>query len=252
MEQAEGREHARYIKRYNAKLRERAKKEEKARLKEFVEAAFKRDPRVIAHKEAEKAKRYVAVKSVVRLCCSVDHCCLVITCNVHQRRFTSFAAPLVTREAKRLEKEAAARREAEEAARAAEEAAVRAAEEAVRAAEAKKARQVEKKALQKERSRLRTLLLGGVDTPPVLDTEYSVVERLCGSMGLEALRSLTSALNKGPEVAEEALQVLMQCEIHVQHACDVTVLCAVVGSNMYGHADDVQHTNTLLFTHSVR
>lgn len=59
VEQAENREHARYIKRYNAKLRERAKKEEKARLKEFVEAAFKRDPRVIAHKEAEKAKRCV-------------------------------------------------------------------------------------------------------------------------------------------------------------------------------------------------
>lgn len=57
VEQAENREHARYIKRYNTKLRERAKKEEKARLKEFVEAAFKRDPRVIAHKEAEKAKR---------------------------------------------------------------------------------------------------------------------------------------------------------------------------------------------------
>ena len=84
---------------------------------------------------------------------------------------------------------------------------MRAAEEAVRAAEAKKARQVEKKALQKERSRLRTLLLGNVDSPPVIDTEYEVVERLCGRMGLEALRGLTSALGQGPQGAEDALQV---------------------------------------------
>ncbi len=57
IEQAENREHARWIKRYNTKLREKGKKEEKARLKEFVEAAYKRDPRVIARKEAERAKR---------------------------------------------------------------------------------------------------------------------------------------------------------------------------------------------------
>ena len=41
----------------NAKLREGGKKEEKRRLKEFVENAYRCDPRVIAHKEAQRAER---------------------------------------------------------------------------------------------------------------------------------------------------------------------------------------------------
>ena len=41
----------------NAKLREQGKKEEKRRLKEFVENAYRCDPRVIAHKEAQRAER---------------------------------------------------------------------------------------------------------------------------------------------------------------------------------------------------
>lgn len=72
---------------------------------------------------------------------------------------------------------------------------------------------MEKKALQKERSRLRTLLLGNVDTPPVLDTEYGVVEKLCGRMGLDALRGLTAALGRGPDGAEDALQVCVCCAV---------------------------------------
>ena len=41
----------------NAKLREGGKKEEKRRLKEFVENAYRCDPRVIAYKEAQRAER---------------------------------------------------------------------------------------------------------------------------------------------------------------------------------------------------
>lgn len=47
----------RWIERYNAKLREGGKKEEKRRLKEFVEAAYKRDPRILRQREQERAER---------------------------------------------------------------------------------------------------------------------------------------------------------------------------------------------------
>ncbi|GFH32919.1 uncharacterized protein HaLaN_32216, partial [Haematococcus lacustris] len=45
LEGAESREHRRWIERMNSKLREKAKKEEGRRLREFVEAAYKLDPR---------------------------------------------------------------------------------------------------------------------------------------------------------------------------------------------------------------
>lgn len=47
-ETADCREHRRYIERQNAKLREKAKKEEVAEIKAFVEAAYRFDPRVQA------------------------------------------------------------------------------------------------------------------------------------------------------------------------------------------------------------
>lgn len=47
----------RWLERHNAKLREAGKKEEKKRLKQFVEDAYKRDPRVLARKEHEKNER---------------------------------------------------------------------------------------------------------------------------------------------------------------------------------------------------
>lgn len=47
----------RWLERMNSKLREAGKKEEKRRLKEFVENAYRCDPRVIAHKEAQRAER---------------------------------------------------------------------------------------------------------------------------------------------------------------------------------------------------
>lgn len=56
--QAEGREHRRWIERQNQKLREKAKKEEGKRIREFVDSAYRIDPRVNQHREAEKHARY--------------------------------------------------------------------------------------------------------------------------------------------------------------------------------------------------
>jgi uncharacterized membrane protein len=43
--------------RINSKLREKGKKEEGRRLREFVDAAYRVDPRVTARKEAQAAER---------------------------------------------------------------------------------------------------------------------------------------------------------------------------------------------------
>ena len=47
----------------NSKLREQGKKEEKRRLKEFVENAYRCDPRIIAYKEAQRAERWASATS---------------------------------------------------------------------------------------------------------------------------------------------------------------------------------------------
>lgn len=48
----------RWIERYNSKLREKAKKEETRRLKQFVEAAYSLDPRMVRRRAEEKAQRW--------------------------------------------------------------------------------------------------------------------------------------------------------------------------------------------------
>ncbi len=47
----------RWLERHNSKLREAGKKDEKKRLKQFVEDAYRKDPRVIAHNEFKKNER---------------------------------------------------------------------------------------------------------------------------------------------------------------------------------------------------
>ena len=59
IEGAEGREHRRWIERNNAKLREKAKKEDQKRLKEFVENAYRIDPRIAKKKEDDRMERWV-------------------------------------------------------------------------------------------------------------------------------------------------------------------------------------------------
>ncbi|KAK9818427.1 hypothetical protein WJX72_012515 [[Myrmecia] bisecta] len=126
LEQAESREHKRWIDRINRKLRDIGKKEETKRLKEFVENAYRTDPRVARRKEKEKAER------------------------LRRKQEKAAAAQQKRDEEVRKATEQAARVAAEQA---------RAAEEA---AEARKLRQKEKKAMQKERSRLRSLA-GGIE-----------------------------------------------------------------------------------------
>jgi hypothetical protein len=48
---------SRWIERYNFKLREVGKKEERRRLKEFINAAYELDPRVARRKQEKKEER---------------------------------------------------------------------------------------------------------------------------------------------------------------------------------------------------
>ncbi|XP_071730565.1 uncharacterized protein [Rutidosis leptorrhynchoides] len=121
LEQAESRDHKRWMERQNAKLSEKARKEEHVRIRTLVENAYKRDPRVIKIKEMLKAEK--------------------------QKK----------KEAKYMAK----KQEEEEAARIAEENKRKKEEDEKLAAEAalnqKKIKEKEKKLLRKERTRLRSL-----------------------------------------------------------------------------------------------
>lgn len=153
LEQAESRDHKRWMERQNAKLAEKARKEEYVRIRSLVDNAYKRDPRILKRKEVEKAEK--------------------------QRK----------KEAKYLAKKL----QEEEAARIAEEERRRKEEEEKRAAEAaslqKKAKEKEKKLLRKERTRLRTSS-GSVVSQHLLDLSGDDVESLCMSLDIEQLRSL--------------------------------------------------------------
>ncbi|KAJ6307480.1 hypothetical protein OIU76_017303 [Salix suchowensis] len=166
LEQAESRDHKRWMERQNAKLSEKARKEDYARIRTLVDSAYKRDPRILRRKEEGKAEK--------------------------QRK----------KEAKFLAK----RLQVEEAARAAEEERRQKEEEEKRAAEAalqqKKLKEKEKKLLRKERSRLRTLS-APVLPQCVLNLGEDDVENLCMSLDIEQLRSLCDRM-EGKEVLEQA------------------------------------------------
>ncbi|GLT88660.1 hypothetical protein SLE2022_066760 [Rubroshorea leprosula] len=166
LEQAESRDHKRWMERQNAKLSEKARKEEYVRIRSLVDNAYKRDPRILRRKEEEKAEK--------------------------QRR----------KEAKFLAK----KQQEEEAARAAEEEKRKKEEEEKRAAEAalqqKKMKEKEKKLLRKERTRLRTLSATAL-SQHLFDLSENDVENLCTSLGIEQLRDLCDKMEK-KEVLEQA------------------------------------------------
>ena len=167
LEQAESRDHKRWMERQNAKLSEKARKEESARIRTLVDNAYKRDPRILRRKEEERAEK--------------------------QRK----------KEAKYLAKKL----QEEEAARAAEEERRRKEEEERQAAEAalqqKKLKEKEKKLLRKERSRLRTLS-GPVVSKKLLNISADDVESLCMALNTEQLRSMCDKMEGkgGLEMAE--------------------------------------------------
>nr|AAD26632.1 GlsA [Volvox carteri f. nagariensis]AAD26633.1 GlsA [Volvox carteri f. nagariensis] len=156
VEAAESREHRRWIERNNAKLREKGKKEEGRRLREFVDAAYKHDPRVLRKKEEDRLER----------------------------------------ERKKAEKEEARRRaqEEEEARKAAEEEARRVAEEEAKrvAEEARKQREAVKAQLKQLRKRLRTVAEGSGGARLVSEDD---VEKLITKLEPEALAVLVEALS---------------------------------------------------------
>ncbi|PQM33507.1 dnaJ homolog subfamily C member 2-like [Prunus yedoensis var. nudiflora] len=166
LEQAESRDHKRWMERQNAKLSEKARKEEYARIRTLVDNAYKRDPRIVRRKEAEKAEK--------------------------QRK----------KEAKYLAKKL----QEEEAARAVEEEKRRKEEEEKRAAEIalqqKKLKEKEKKLLRKERSRLRTLS-GPFISNRLLNLAEDDVESLCMSLDIEQLRNMCERM-EGKEGLERA------------------------------------------------
>ncbi|EFJ31935.1 hypothetical protein SELMODRAFT_87098 [Selaginella moellendorffii] len=157
VEQAEGREHRRWMERQNLKLREKAKKEESARVRTLVENAYKRDPRIIRRREDEKA------------------------------------AKLMKKQAKLLAK----KEKEDQAAKALEEERLRKEEEEKRLAEEaaaqKKLKEKEKKLVRKERSRLRSLAAGVVSSK-AFATKEEDVEALCSKLDLAQLKALCEKL----------------------------------------------------------
>ncbi|CAG9460637.1 unnamed protein product [Pedinophyceae sp. YPF-701] len=166
-ESAEGRDHRRWIRRNNEKLRAKEKKKEGARLREFVDNAYSCDPRVQARVAAEKEKR--------------------------EARKKEKAEERARREAEEKAAAAAAAKAAEE-----EEERRRAEEEARRRAE-----QVEKKALRKERARLSKLLASGAGGA---DIEGADVDALCQDLGLAEMSELCRAVEEGGDAAPRAVQ----------------------------------------------
>ncbi|XP_077241536.1 uncharacterized protein LOC143882036 [Tasmannia lanceolata] len=159
LEQAESRDHKRWMERQNAKLREKARREEYVRVRALVDNAYKRDMRILKRKEEEKAEK--------------------------QRR----------KEAKFLAKKL----QEEEAVRAAEEERRQKEEDDKRAAEAalnqKKLKEKEKKLLRKERIRLRTLS-APVVSKNLLDLSENDVESLCMALETEQLRRLSDEIER--------------------------------------------------------
>ncbi|GBG67891.1 hypothetical protein CBR_g1010 [Chara braunii] len=137
LEQAESREHKRWMERQNAKLREKAKKEEMGRIRTMVDNAYRRDPRVIRQKEAEKAEK------------------------VRRKQAKIQAKKEKEEEIARKEEEERLRREEEERAL------------AEQAAQMKKQKDKEKKLLRKEKARLRAIAAPLYTTTPSTSTSTS-------------------------------------------------------------------------------
>ncbi|KAF5739227.1 dnaJ subfamily C member 2 [Tripterygium wilfordii] len=174
LEQAESRDHRRWMERQNAKLGEKARKEEYVRVRTLVDNAYKRDPRIQRRKEEEKAEK--------------------------QRK----------KEARFLAK----KQQEEEAVRIAEEEKRHKEEEERRAVEAaqqqKKVKEKEKKLLRKERTRLRTLS-SPVSSQRLLGLSDNDVENLCMSLDTEQLRGICEKM-EGKEGMEVAKVLRGACE----------------------------------------
>ena len=159
-ESAESREERRWIERYNAKLREKPKKEEIRRIRGFVDLAYKLDPRITRRREAERAEK--------------------------ERRKAEREAEKARKEQEEKLREEQERKQKEE--------------EEIALAEQKKKRQAERKALQKERSRLRKICgVKNSDENSAeainIDVNQDDVELLCSQLSLVDLRNVCDTLS---------------------------------------------------------
>ena len=164
LEQAESREHKRWMERQNAKFREKAKKEENARIRLMTENAYKKDPRIARRKEEEKAEKLRKKQAKV------------------QARKDKEEEALRAVEEERLRKE-------EEEKKAAEEASAN-----------KKQKEKEKKLLRKEKARLRAVAAGAVAQKDNGVSDDNV-EDLCNTLEISLLRGLCERL-EGMSVVE--------------------------------------------------
>eukprot|EP00850_Spirogloea_muscicola_P014195 SM000100S09422 [mRNA] locus=s100:220116:225364:- [translate_table: standard] len=180
LESAESREHKRWMERQNSKLREKAKKEEYARLRTLVENAYRKDPRIQKRKDDEKAEK----------------------------------------QARKHAKQQAKKEQEEAALRAVEEEKERKREEdkraALEAAEQKKVREKEKKLIRKERSRLR-LAAADCIAADLAKRNHGVpdddVESICMGCDLTQLRWICETVEKAEEQDQQAaaLQAALAC-----------------------------------------
>ncbi|KAK6931704.1 DnaJ domain [Dillenia turbinata] len=164
LESAESRDHKRWMERQNAKLSEKARKEEYARIRALVDNGYKSDPRILRRREKEKAEKQRKKEAKIL--------------------------------AKKLQEEEAARI-AEEERRSKEEEERQAAEAALNQ---KKAKEKEKKLLRKERTRLRTLSAPVLSQKFLTEDD---VESLCMTLDMEQLKNLCSKI-EGKGAVEQA------------------------------------------------
>ncbi|KAM0010127.1 putative transcription factor MYB/SANT family [Helianthus debilis subsp. tardiflorus] len=173
LEQAESRDHKRWMERQNAKLSEKARKEEHVRIRSLVDNAYKRDPRILRRKETLKAEK--------------------------QKK----------KEAKFMAK----KQQEEEAARIAEENRRKKEEEdrlaAVAASNQKKQKEKEKKLLRKERTRLRTVSTAVVSDNS-LNISQDDVENLCMSLDMLQLQNLCDGMERREGDSQSQAELLKQ------------------------------------------
>lgn len=175
LETAESREHKRWMERQNGKLREKAKKEEVSRIRALVEAAYKRDPRILKRREDEKKEK-------------------------QRKKEAKIAAKKAAEEEEKKKEDEAKRQLEEEQKKAAEEAAV-----------LRKQKEREKKLLRKERQRLRGLtgenISGAQVGKPkkVWGVSEEDIEELCQSLKKEQIQCLCEKLEEFQESMRRAL-----------------------------------------------
>lgn len=169
LESAECREHKRWMERQNSKMREKNKKKEDKRMMNYVETAYKQDPRIVAMKQKDKEEKDAKKKAK----------------NDEKNKEKNAKEETARLEAERLEAEKLSSKANKD--------------------QAKKEAEKQKKALQKERKRLRQTMsdlrekLGAMALLPSVDQ----TDAMCSSLTIEEIKDVCD--NKvTPELTADA------------------------------------------------